>query len=127
MTKKYHSLGSAKEGAEHWWQQRVSAIAIVLLSLYVVSNFFGSVAFGSYDDAIEWLSSPFSATLVILFIAAAFYHAALGLQVVVEDYVHGEAKKIVLLLLSKFLCVTFAVLGILSVVKILFWSLLPHA
>jgi succinate dehydrogenase / fumarate reductase membrane anchor subunit len=126
MVKKSPNLGSAKHGTEHWWQQRVTAIALVLVSTYVVTTFFTSVDFGGYVDAIDWLTSPFSVTLVILFLIVGFYHAVLGLQVVIEDYVHSEGLKLFSILAVKFIAAAFAILGILSTVKILFWSLLPH-
>lgn len=119
-------LGSAKHGVEHWWQQRVTAIALVLLSLYLVWMFVSNVVFGGYTEATDWLSSPIDATLLILFIGTAFYHAALGIQVVIEDYVHCEAVKLASLLAVKFIAAAFGVLGILSIIKVLFWSVLPH-
>ncbi len=127
MKKKHHDLGSAKHGTGHWWHQRVTAAALVLLSFYLMSTFFSQVVLGNgYPDAIEWLHSPFSATFVILFIAAAFYHAALGLQVVIEDYIHAEGLKVVSIVAVQLVCATFGILGVLSVLKILFWSLMPH-
>lgn len=119
-------LGSAKHGTEHWWQQRTTAIAIVLLSLYLITTFAQYVVFGNYTSATDWLASPFAATFVILFILAAFYHAVLGIQVVIEDYVHTESLKIVSILAVKFIAFSFAVLGTLSTVKVLFWSIAPH-
>jgi succinate dehydrogenase / fumarate reductase membrane anchor subunit len=119
-------LGSAKYGVEHWWRQRVTAIALVILSGYLLWSFVTSVIFGNYADATDWLSSPIDATLVILFIVAGFWHAALGLQAVIEDYVHHEPLKIASLLAVNFTAAAFTVLGVISVVKVLFWSVLPH-
>lgn len=91
--KKATGLGSAKAGAHHWWMQRVTAIALVPLTLWVV---FTVAAMSSKDYAavVSYFSSPFSAAMFCLFIFAAFYHAALGVQVVIEDYVHNEGAKI---------------------------------
>ncbi|MDX2028209.1 MAG: succinate dehydrogenase, hydrophobic membrane anchor protein [Alphaproteobacteria bacterium] len=121
-------LGSARHGTEHFWAQRLTAIVLIPLLIYGVINFFMHVVFGTgYAEAIDWLRSPFSVTLVIVTLLAAFYHAALGLQVVIEDYVHCEATKLFWIVTTKLLCFTLAVLGVLSTVKILFWSLLVHA
>ncbi len=113
-------LGSAKGGTEHWWLQRLTAIMLVPLSLYVLVTFFTYAVFGGYAGAIYWLRSPFAATLVILFLAIGFHHAASGVQVVIEDYVHCEAVKLVSVILVKFFAAAFAILGILATVKILF-------
>jgi succinate dehydrogenase / fumarate reductase membrane anchor subunit len=119
-------LGSAKEGVQHWWLQRLTALALIPLSLYVVGTFFNAVVFGSgYDSAIGWLHSPLAATSLILALVAGFWHAALGVQVVIEDYVHCEVMKLTSIIAVKFAAVLFAVLGILSVARI-FFSGLPH-
>lgn len=114
------SLGSAKDGTEHWWLQRLTAIALIPLTLFVLNGFFTYVVFGTYDGAVYWLRSPFSATLVILFVGVGFHHASSGLQVVIEDYIHCECAKLTAIIAVKFLSVTFALLGILATVKILF-------
>jgi succinate dehydrogenase / fumarate reductase membrane anchor subunit len=129
MTEKPHSLrtprgeagglGSAKHGAEHWWQQRVTAIALIFLSIYMVGFFFWKVVFGDYNGAIDIFTSPDRATLAILFLAVAFHHGVLGLQVVIEDYVHSEGLKIASILGAKFIAYTFAPLGIICILKIL--------
>jgi succinate dehydrogenase / fumarate reductase membrane anchor subunit len=113
------SLGSAGRGTEHWWLQRLTAIALIPLSLFVIVTFYMYVVEGTYDGAVYWLRSPFAATFVILFLAVGFHHAASGLQVVIEDYVHCECAKLTSLIVVKFLAVVFALLGILSTVKIL--------
>lgn len=113
-------LGSAGHGTEHWWLLRVTSFILIPLSLYVIGNFFVSVIGGGYSDAILWLRSPFSATLVILFLGVAFHHAANGLQVVIEDYIHCEGLKLITLVIIKFLCAALAILGTLATVKVLF-------
>lgn len=121
-------LGSAHQGVRHWWGQRVTALALIPLSLYIVGAFFNAVVFGNgYQDAVAWLQSPFATTFMLLFIAVGFHHAVSGAQVVIEDYVHCEVAKTLSLLFIKFAAVFLAVLGILAAVKTLFWSLLPHA
>src|SRR5579864_2335946 len=89
-------LGSAKEGVEHWWAQRVSAVALVLLGLWFIVAL---VAHAGADrvEVLLWLHQPVTAIVAVLLLAAGFYHGALGLQVVIEDYVGGEGAKIVTL------------------------------
>ena len=86
-------LGAAGEGVAHWWWQRLTGIAMVPLGLWFAFAFLARVGAG-HADVVEWLSSPWTATLVILFIACMFHHAQLGVQVVIEDYVHHEGLKI---------------------------------
>ncbi len=109
-------LGSAKEGASHWWLQRLTAVALVPLSIWLV---FSVAMLGSanYTIVIEWLQSPVTVVLLILFIAATFYHTQLGLQVIVEDYVGGWLKVATLVLIN-FLCILLAVTGIVALLKI---------
>ena len=112
-------MGSAKFGTEHWWHQRLTAIALVILSTYVVTTFFCAVVMGDYMMAIEWLKSPLSATFFILFILVGFHHAAAGMQVVIEDYMHCESAKLTAVIATKFIASAFALLGTLAVIKIL--------
>ena len=112
-------LGSARAGAHHWTHQRLSAIALIPLSLWFVSALLGHL----HDDLVDvtdWIRSPFVTVLLISLLAAMFYHAKLGLQVVIEDYVHAEIAKIGLLIAMKFGCALGALLGIVSVLKISF-------
>ncbi|MDP9126959.1 MAG: succinate dehydrogenase, hydrophobic membrane anchor protein [Pseudomonadota bacterium] len=111
-------LGSAKEGTEHWVQQRVTAITLIFLCLYVMGSFFTYVVFGNYQTAVTWLRSPFTTTFIILFLVAGFWHSVLGLQVVIEDYVQSPVLKWLSLLSIKFICATFAVFGIVAAVTI---------
>lgn len=112
-------LGSAKEGVSHWWAQRVTAIALVPLALWFVMSVIGLVG-ADYNTVSEWLRSPLQSTLMVLFLVALFYHSQLGLQVVVEDYVHTEGVKTGLLLGLKFLLAFFAVVAVLSVLRVAF-------
>lgn len=110
-------LGSAKEGVDHWWQQRLTAIALVPLGLWFVASLLGHID-GSYEDAVAWLGSPLPAILMILLISATFYHAALGMQVVVEDYVHREWVKLSALILVRLACLLLAVAGVFAVLRV---------
>jgi succinate dehydrogenase / fumarate reductase membrane anchor subunit len=112
-------LGSAKNGSEHWWLQRLTSLALIPLSIYPVAMFFIYAVFGGYEGAHTWVKSLYAATALILFLAVGFHHAASGLQVVIEDYVHGETPKLFAVILVKFIAAAFAILGILAVLKIL--------
>jgi succinate dehydrogenase / fumarate reductase, membrane anchor subunit len=109
-------LGSAKEGVEHWWMQRLTALALVPLTLWFVYSAVRLTGTG-YAHAAAWLKLPLNATLMILLIAAGFHHGQLGLQVVIEDYVHTGWRKLTCLLAIKFLAVLLAVGAIVGVLK----------
>jgi succinate dehydrogenase / fumarate reductase membrane anchor subunit len=112
-------LGSAKGGSSHWYWQRVTAVALVLLGAW----FFVSLATlgGTGLAAVQaWLRSPLSTVLAVLFVAVAAYHAQLGLQVVVEDYFPAKGTRLVLLVAIKFALVVAALVGILAVLRIAF-------
>lgn len=110
-------LGSAKSGLHHWIIQRITAIALIPLSLWFVYAFIVLVT-GSYEQALGWLSSPWTVTFAILFIVLMFYHGYLGLQVIIEDYVYQPSYKWALLISVKFMSVLMAVLASLSILKI---------
>ena len=112
-------LGSAKEGTHHWWVQRLTAIALVPLTVWFVVSILMLV--GADRAAIaEWLGNPVTAGLLVMLILAAFHHAQLGLQVVIEDYVHTEVWKIGLILFAKFAALLFGGIAIISVLKLAF-------
>ena len=113
--------GSAKEGTRHWWAQRVTAVALVPLGL----AFLGAVIalLGSdYEDARAILSHPVAASLAILFAIALFHHAQLGLQVVIEDYVHSGPVKIASVVAIRFAAALLSVVTIVSILRISFGS-----
>lgn len=86
-----HGLGAAGHASRHWWAQRVSAIALVPLLLWLVWALAGGAA-TDYASLTGWLKTPINSILMILLLIAAFHHAALGLQVITEDYIHSRAK-----------------------------------
>ena len=110
-------LGSAKHGFSHWWWQRVTAIALVPLTLWFVYSVLCLVG-SNHAIAEAWLSSPINATIMLLFVLSALFHAQTGLQVVIEDYIHTKWLNLSLLLLIKFASVIMAVLAIISVLKV---------
>jgi succinate dehydrogenase / fumarate reductase membrane anchor subunit len=105
-------LGSAKEGVHHWWAQRLTAVALIPLTIWFVTSIV-RLASGRTDFDL-WLSSPINAAALIVFIAVAFHHGALGLQVVLEDYVSDAGTRMVSVMLAKFACYALAALAIVS-------------
>ena len=110
-------LGSAKEGVAHWWAQRLTALALIPLALWLIVTIL-TLMVSTYAEAAAFFRQPFNAVFMALLVAATFHHGQLGLQVVIEDYVHTESVKIALLLLVKALAVVLAALGILAVLKL---------
>lgn len=109
--------GSAKDGVHHFWVQRVSAVALIPLSLWFVFSV-AQLSLESFPAVRLWVASPSVAVGLVLFIATLFYHSMLGVQVVIEDYVGGEGKKLVTMLLMKFAHAVGAAAGIFAVLKI---------
>ncbi len=110
-------LGSAKSGTSHFWFQRLTALALVPLSLWFVSGIV-CLAGAEYAQVLAWVGSPWVALGLILFLGTMFYHSQLGLQVVIEDYVAGEGIKLSSLILMKFAHVALAAASILAVLLI---------
>lgn len=110
-------LGAAKDGVHHWWVQRVSAVALIPLSLWFVASVVGLV--GADHAAVSaWLANPIVAVLTVLLIAAALYHAQLGMQVVYEDYVHAHWLKVTADVATKLAALALGVATIFAVLKI---------
>ena len=116
-------LGSAKEGVQHWWVQRVTAVALVPLSLWFVVSLI-TVAGADYLTFIAWVGSPFNTALLVILLVSVFYHAMLGLQVVIEDYIHREWLKHSLLLSVNFTLIFLGVIAVVSVLRITFVAVL---
>ena len=109
-------LGSAKEGVGQWWMERVSAIALVPLTLWFVASILAHTG-SDYATFIAWLRIPLANVLMILLLIALFYHTALGLQVVIEDYVHSDTK-FAALVAVRLGCFALAAAGIVSALRI---------
>jgi len=109
-------LGSAKEGVEYWWLQRITAVALVPLSLWFVIAII-RLAGADFDSVRDWIGNPLPAILLVLLLIATFYHVSLGLQVVIEDYIHAELTKIGLVIIVRLACFALAVAGIFAVLS----------
>ena len=110
-------LGSAKSGAHHWWHQRVTAAANVLLMIWFVVSLLRLPSF-EYETVAVWLASPFVAVPLALLVISVFYHFKLGLQVFIEDYVHDDALKVAALLLLNFYTIGGGALALFSILKV---------
>jgi succinate dehydrogenase / fumarate reductase membrane anchor subunit len=111
-------FGSAKDGVEHWWMERVSAVALVPLTLWFVASIIAHTG-SDYASFIVWLRTPLASILMILLLIALFYHTALGLQVVIEDYVHSGVK-FAALVAVRLGCFALAATGIVAALRIAF-------
>lgn len=110
-------LGPGHSGTGHFWRQRVSAVALIPLSAWLV---YAALTLVGADRAaaIGFLHHPVNAIAMALFMVAALHHSVLGLQVVIEDYVHGEGWKIALLLLNQLLAWVLGAVSLFALVKI---------
>ena len=114
---KVRGLGSAKDGVTHFWHQRITAVALVPLTIWFVVSVI-ALAGSDYATWQHWISRPGDATLMIILIAMVFYHGVLGLQMVVEDYVHGPGAKLATLLIIKFAALLLAVFSAVAVLRV---------
>ncbi|MDP9084173.1 MAG: succinate dehydrogenase, hydrophobic membrane anchor protein [Pseudomonadota bacterium] len=114
-------LGSAKDGTGHWWAQRVSAVALIPLTLWLLFSLL-SLPSLDYVTVKTWLAFPMSGLLAVLLVAVLTYHSYLGTTVVVEDYVHAAGMKLFGLLLLRFLYVLVGGAGIFAILRVTFGS-----
>ena len=112
-------LGSASAGVEHWWTQRVTAVALVPLTLWFVA-FLIALRGSDYNIVIAWLRAPVTTILMVLLLIMLCHHMALGLQVVIEDYVHSDRVKIPVVVAIRYACLGLAVAGIIATLHIAF-------
>ena len=109
-------LGSAKEGAHHWWMQNLTSIALIPLTLwfaYSIASFGGM----SYEEITAWMQSPLVSVSLALLVVVMIYHAQLGIQVIIEDYVGGWLR-IASLITLNFTCIALVFLALFSIIKV---------
>ena len=112
-------LGTAKKGVQHWWWQRLTAVVLVPLCLWFIGTILIlTLQQSDYSTVVSWIQSPLVSGLWVFLIVALFYHAQLGLQVVIEDYVHSEWVKITALVVAQFLMVLLALTAVIAVLEI---------
>lgn len=111
--------GSAGSGVHHWWAQRFSAILLVPLTLWLVWTLV-MLAGADYAAARDWIASPWNASMAILLAGSTFYHARLGLQVVIEDYVHQRALEVALQILVAAATLVGAIVSIVAILSVAF-------
>lgn len=109
-------LGSSKSGVEHWWAERVSAVALVPLTLWFVASMIAHTG-NDYVSFVAWLKEFPTTILMVLLLVALFHHTALGLQVVIEDYAHSDLK-FAAIVAVRLGCFAFAAAGILATLRI---------
>lgn len=110
-------LGSAKSSAHHWWLERLVSVATLFLFIWFTASLLLLPSL-DYQAVIEWLRAPQVAVPMLLLIVSTFWHLKLGLQVVIEDYVHDEGNKFLVIMLLNFIAVTGAAFAIFAVLKI---------
>lgn len=115
---KVRGLGSAKSGSGHWWMQRITAVALVPLSFWFLTLLNLSLS-APYLETQAWLSSPFNTACITAWILAVFYHSALGVQVVIEDYVSTEWLKIVSVWIVNLIFLFLGLISLISVLRII--------
>jgi succinate dehydrogenase / fumarate reductase membrane anchor subunit len=114
-------LGSARDGTAHWWAQRVSAVALIPLTLWFMFSLLTLPA-RDYATVKAWLSFPMSSFLAVLLVAVSAYHSYLGTHEVIEDYVHSAGMKVLSLLLLRFVHVLVGGAGIFAIMRVAFGS-----
>lgn len=114
---KARGLGSAKDGTHHFWVQRLTAIALIPLTIWFVAAFV-SLAGAGHGEVTEWLGKPVPAILMLLLIVSGMYHLKLGMQVIVEDYVHGEGLKLTSQIAITLGCAAVGFAAVFSILKI---------
>lgn len=115
--KHVRGLGSLHDGTHHWWMQRVTSLALVPLSIWMITSMLCGAMYASPDAVVQWFGHPLHAAAVIAMLVALFYHAKLGVQVIIEDYVNCPWAKTVSLMFNQWMCVALGVVSVLAVLK----------
>lgn len=118
---KVRGLGAAGTGVHHWWVQRLTAVALVPLAVWLLVSLVTLPSL-EFVTLVSWISGTWTATLLTLFVLTASWHSRLGIQVVLEDYVHDHGLKTVSLVLSGFVHAVLAALGVFAILRIAFGS-----
>lgn len=113
--------GSAKDGTDHWWSQRISAVALLLLGIWFLISLLQLPTF-AYDDVHAWMARPWNGILLLLLFLTLAFHSNLGIRVVIEDYVHQPFSRVASLIVIKFVHVVLAAAAAYAVLKIAFGS-----
>lgn len=111
--------GAAGHGADHWWNQRVSAMALAPLGLWFLFSLLALPDFG-HATVSAWLGRPMTATLALLLVGTLAYHSSLGVQVIIEDYVHAKVPRVAALVIARFAHVLAAAAGVVGVLATAF-------
>ena len=111
-------LGSAHEGTHHWWWQRLTAVALIPLSVWFLYALFSHLMMADMKTTLDWFKSPFIAFTMLITVLAMCHHAKLGMQVILEDYLHCECVKITALIINKLLFIGLMVLSALAIFKL---------
>ncbi len=112
-------LGSAKSGTEEWWTQRVTSVALVPLSIFIVILMVSLIG-ADHETVVGRVGHPIVATFLILTLAAVAWHMQIGMRVIIEDYIHGHGMKVALLIANAFFAIAIAVLGTVAILSISF-------
>ncbi len=115
-------LGTASGAAEHWWMQRLTAIALLVIGLWFAASLVLLDDF-AYGTVVAWVRRPVTSIMLILMVMTVSYHSFLGLQVIIEDYVHAKGFKVVTLMASAFAHTGLAIAAVFAILRIAFGSL----
>lgn len=120
--KNARGLGSSKHGFAHWWAQRLSAIALIPLSVWFVFSILTQLVGSDRFEVALWFENPFHALLMAALMLALTFHARLGVQVVIEDYIHKKCLHLALIIFNHFFFIALALLSVLAIVKLHFFG-----